>query len=67
MIHIRGDTHNEIGQFSEAAMPGESTWYADDIVIITGDFGYVFQGEDRYISERNNLNALAKNHIKFFS
>ena len=61
MIRIRGDTHNEIGQFTEAVMPGESLWTAEDILIIAGDFGFVFQGEDRFISERNNLNALAQN------
>lgn len=60
MIRLRGDTHNEIGQFSETAMPGESSWTKDDILIVTGDFGFVFRGEDRYISERNNLNTLAQ-------
>lgn len=60
MLHIRGDTHNEIGQFTEEIMPGESSWTADDMLLVAGDFGFVFRGEDRYISERNNLNALAK-------
>jgi len=60
MIYIRGDTHGEECQFSEQAMPGESSWTADDILLIAGDFGFVFQGEDRYLSERNKLNGLAK-------
>lgn len=60
MIRIRGDTHNEIGQFTEEVMPGESTWTKDDILIVAGDFGYVLHGEDLYLSERNNLNTLAQ-------
>ena len=60
MIFIRGDTHGEEGQFTEQAMPGEAAWNAEDILLIAGDFGCVFQGEDRYMSERNKLNALAK-------
>ena len=60
MIYIRGDTHGEECQFSEQAMPGESSWTADDILIIAGDFGCVFQGEDKYLSERNKLNYLAQ-------
>jgi hypothetical protein len=43
MIYIRGDTHGEECQFSEQAMPGESSWTADDILLIAGDFGFVFQ------------------------
>ena len=60
MVYIRGDTHGEEFQFSEDIMPGESKWTENDILIIAGDFGCVFQGEDRYLSERNKLNALAQ-------
>ncbi len=60
MIYIRGDTHGEESQFSDQAMAGESSWTADDILMIAGDFGFVFQGEDRYLSERNKLDSLAK-------
>ncbi len=60
MIYIRGDVHGEDGQFCEGVMPGEASWDGNDILIIAGDFGCVFQGEGRYLSERNKLNALAK-------
>ena len=60
MIYIRGDTHGEETQFSNASLMGEPNWNENDILIIAGDFGFVFQGEDRYLSERNKLNALAK-------
>jgi hypothetical protein len=60
MIHIRGDIHGEDSQFCEAVIPGEAGWNENDILIIAGDFGCVFQGEDRYLSERNKLNSLAK-------
>lgn len=60
MIYVRGDTHGEEFQFTEENMPGESAWTREDILIVTGDFGFVFQGEDRYLSERNKLDALAR-------
>lgn len=60
MIYIRGDTHGQIGQFSEDVMPGESSWTQEDILLVTGDFGYVFMGEENYISEKNNLDTLAR-------
>lgn len=60
MIYIRGDTHGEEGQFCDEVMPGQSQWTAEDILIVTGDFGFVFFGEKRYLSERNRLDALAR-------
>lgn len=60
MIYIRGDTHGQIGHFSDDVMSGESTWTQEDILIVTGDFGYVFMGEHNYISEKNNLDTLAR-------
>lgn len=60
MIYIRGDTHGQIGQFSEEAMPGESSWTKEDILIVTGDFGFVFMGEQNYLSEKNNLDRLTR-------
>lgn len=60
MIYIRGDTHGQIDQLSESVMFGERSWTQEDILIVTGDFGYVFMGEQNYISEKNNLDALAR-------
>ena len=60
MIYIRGDTHGELSQLTDEFTEGQSAWTGDDTLIITGDFGFVFQGEDRYRSERNNLDELAE-------
>ena len=54
MIYIIGDRHGEEDGFSEEKLPGQSLWTADDIVIVTGDFGYVMCGE------RNNLPETAR-------
>ena len=42
MLYFTGDTHREIGRFSEDKMQGESTWGEQDIIFVCGDFGYVF-------------------------
>lgn len=60
MIYIRGDTHGQIGQVSEAAMSGESSWTHEDVLIVAGDFGFVFMGEQSCLSEKNNLDFLAR-------
>lgn len=59
MIYITGDRHGEEARFSDAFLPDQGKWTADDKLIITGDFGFVFFGERNYLSERNKLNALA--------
>jgi len=58
MLYIRGDTHGDPEQLQ--AMPGESTWTREDILIVTGDFGFVFRGEENSIAERTKLDALAQ-------
>ncbi len=60
MIYVRGDTHGEESQFTEAAMPGESLWTQEDVLLIAGDFGGVFWGEDHYEPEKATLDALAQ-------
>lgn len=47
MIYITGDTHGEQARFSPAAMPGEDKWGEDDILIICGDFGFLFANDAR--------------------
>lgn len=42
MINVTGDCHGCETKFIEDNMPGESTWTADDTLIICGDFGYVW-------------------------
>lgn len=47
MIYITGDTHGEQARFSPAAMPGEDKWGEDDVLIICGDFGFLFANDAR--------------------
>ena len=60
MIHVRGDTHGELSCFTDEKMPGQSAWGRDDKLIVTGDFGFVFRGEQKNLPERNTLDALAR-------
>ena len=60
MIRITGDAHGEEFRFTDEYMPRQTGWDAEDKLIVTGDFGFVFHGEKRYLAERNKLNALAK-------
>lgn len=59
MIYVRGDTHGDLNCFTEAEMPGESRWTEEDILIVAGDFGFVFYGGDRDEKERQKLDVLA--------
>ena len=58
MLYFTGDTHREIGRFSEDKMQGESTWGNQDIIFICGDFGYVFLNNEE---EKNYLDFLEEN------
>ncbi len=60
MIHVRGDTHGCLDRFSDLWMPGESRWSAGDLLIVTGDFGFVFLGEEENPEEQKKLDALAQ-------
>lgn len=62
MIYITGDTHGEIMRFYEAGFEGESNLTKDDIVIICGDFGFLFYPEFRpeYIVQQKELDELAQ-------
>lgn len=43
MIYITGDTHGEIGRFYELySKYGEGYWKENDVLIVCGDFGYLF-------------------------
>ena len=54
MIYITGDTHGDIERFNDKALKKLT---AADILIVCGDFGFVWQGGKK---ERNTLKALAK-------
>ena len=56
MIYITGDTHGEISRFMGNNM-GDSTWTAEDVLIVCGDFGFVYYGNEK---ERAKLDALEK-------
>lgn len=57
MIYITGDTHGEQGRFLELNMYGESQWTDKDILIVCGDFGYLFTNQ---AYEHAFLNSLEK-------
>ena len=54
MIYITGDTHGDISRFNDKRLKRLSE---DDIVIVCGDFGFIWQGGDK---ERKVLKTLAK-------
>ncbi len=58
MIMITGDTHGELWRFCEECMPGESTWTEDDVLIICGDFGFIWYDETDLVGYRCNEEAL---------
>lgn len=60
MVYVIGDRHGEEGSFSEERLPGQSQWTEQDVVIVTGDFGFVMRGEKNNLAERNKLNALER-------
>jgi hypothetical protein len=57
MIFITGDTHGEQSRFRAFLDYGEATWTKDDILIVTGDFGYIFRND---VMENRFLNELAE-------
>lgn len=54
MIYITGDTHGDIERFNDKALKKLT---ANDMIIVCGDFGFIWQGGDK---ERKMLKTLAK-------
>ena len=54
MIYITGDTHGDISRFQDKRLKKLG---ADDIIIVCGDFGFLWHGGSE---ERKKLKALAK-------
>lgn len=54
MIYITGDTHGDIERFNDKALRKLT---AEDMVIVCGDFGFLWHGGDK---ERKMLKQLAK-------
>ena len=42
-MHFTGDPHGEQGRFLELFRQGEGEWTQDDMLVIPGDFGYIFR------------------------
>lgn len=57
MIYLTGDTHGDRMRFFDNNMAGEPSWGADDILIVCGDFGFVFRNNE---SEEAFLDKLAE-------
>lgn len=56
MIYITGDTHGDAARFVGNNM-GDAAWTEEDVLIVCGDFGFVFTGSER---EEANLDFLAQ-------
>ena len=57
MVYITGDTHGEQGRFFQLSEAGEATWTEEDILIVCGDFGFIYADS---AEERIFLNELEK-------
>ena len=56
MVYVTGDTHGEVWRFDEMFFPDQKDMTRDDVVVILGDFGCVW---DKYsIAENQRLNYL---------
>lgn len=54
MIYITGDTHGDISRFNDKRLKKLT---AEDMIIVCGDFGFIWQGGEK---ERKVLKTLAK-------
>jgi len=57
MIYITGDTHGDFSRFSEESFPEQKDLKRDDYMIICGDFGGVWCGDER---DDKSLDMLAE-------
>lgn len=58
MICVTGDIHGELWRFCEECMPSESTWTKDDVLIVCGDFGFIWYNESDRVGFQSNERAL---------
>jgi len=54
MIYITGDTHGEISRFHVNTM-GDADWTEEDVLIVCGDFGFVFYGDEEDVAKLDAL------------
>lgn len=64
MIFVTGDCPSEFQKFSTASFPEQKEMTKDDIVIICGDFGAVWDFEGESPSEAYWLKWLDKNRLQ---
>ncbi len=55
--HFTGDTHGEVGRINELYRQGASKWGKNDILFVSGDWGYLFLNT---VSEKHFLDEMAK-------
>ena len=60
MIYVTGDRHGYPQSMGEEALPGQIAWTDRDVLLIAGDFGFVFDGEQAGTGETQVLDELAK-------
>ena len=58
MIYVTGDIHGEIKRFSKKRFTEQKTMTRDDIVIILGDFGVIWDREEESEREKYTLGIL---------
>lgn len=57
MIYITGDMHGDTNRFRKEYLRNEDQWTADDVLIVCGDFGFIFTGSQQ---EEEFLDVLSK-------
>ena len=62
MIYVTGDTHGDFSRFNEKDFPQMKYLTKNDYVIVTGDFGGVWEskGSEEYKDQEKQLNKLSK-------
>ena len=63
MIYITGDTHGDVTRFTDLTVPEHGSFCENDKIIVCGDFGFVYYGEqdkEEQLKENENLDCLAK-------
>lgn len=52
MIRITSDLHGDINRLSSVVMEGEQNWTKDDILIVCGDFGFIWDNDEYLQNQR---------------
>jgi hypothetical protein len=60
MVYVTGDTHRDIRYFTPGPLCRDPGWGPGDKVIVTGDFGFVMEGEENSDREKYMLDELGR-------